>query len=68
MLAEVGLALEGTAAIGAPLVHDAIVLLELRVGIEWLRESISPSQRDARGERKLGYMGGRKGDTDLHAT
>jgi hypothetical protein len=37
-MAEVGLAPEGTAAVGTPKVHVAIVLLELCVGLEWLRE------------------------------
>ena len=67
MVAEVGLVLEGTAAVGAPKVEVAIVLLELRVGLEWLRESTGLIQRDARGEGKMGYMRGRKGVTDLHA-
>ena len=67
MVAEIGLALEGTVAVGTPNVHVAIVLLELRVGLEWLWESTSPSQRDAREEGKTGYMRGQKGVTDLHA-
>ena len=67
VVTEVGLILEGTAAVGAPKVHVAIVLLELRVGLEWLRESTGLSQRDARGEGKTGYMRDRKGVTDLHA-
>ena len=37
VVAEVRLALEGTAAVGAPKVHVAIVLLKLRVGLQWLR-------------------------------
>ena len=67
MVTEVGLVLEGTVAVGAPEVHVAIVFLELRVGLEWLRESTGLSQRDARGEGEMGYMWGRKGVTDLHA-
>jgi len=67
VVTEVGLVLEGTVAVGAPEVHVAIVFLELRVGLEWLRESTGLSQRDARGEGEMGYMWGRKGVTDLHA-
>jgi len=67
VVTEVRLVLEGTAAVGAPKVDVAIVLLELRVGLEWLRESTGLIQRDARGERKKGYMRGRKGVADLHA-
>ena len=67
MVAEVGLALEGTVAVGAAKVHVAIVLLEIRVSLEWLWESTSTNQRDVRGEKEMGYMRGRKGVTDLHA-
>jgi len=67
VVAEVRLVLEGTVAVGAPKVHVAIVFLELRVGLEWLRESTGLSQRDERGEGEMGCMRGRKGVTDFHA-
>jgi len=60
VVTEVGLVLEGTAAVGAPKVDIAIVFLELRVGLEWLWESAGLIQRDAHGEGKMGCMRGRK--------
>ena len=52
VVAEVGLALEGTAAVGAPKMYIAIVLLELRAGLDSRMAAGKYRPRSARCSRR----------------